>query len=222
MLLRLPGALPPATVARWRAALAGQPGGSLKLADALPLAEVLQALMPVTQRKPLKPLTVALRQHLGTAWQLVVSQCWVRRAQPTHQWHQDGALHFGFAAPRLGPATPPADALLPMFTCWLPLDDCGVDAPGLEWLQPSPQCLLLPAELRDEHLRGRFGASAFSHPALGAGEVLLFGGALVHRTHWLPTMTRPRTSIELRLIAAGPPPARLALETLLPVRSAIR
>jgi ectoine hydroxylase-related dioxygenase (phytanoyl-CoA dioxygenase family) len=207
MLLRLPGALPPATLARWSGALAGQPGGSLKLADALPLAEVLQALAP------LEPLQAALRQHLGTKLQLVASQCWVRRAQPAHQWHQDGALHFDFNA---GAAS--AAALLTMLTCWIALDDCGVDAPGLQWLQPSPGRLLLPDELRDESLRGCFDASAFMQPALGAGEALLFGGALVHRTYWQPTMTRPRTSIELRFIAAGPPPARLAQETLRPIR----
>jgi hypothetical protein len=67
-------------------------------------------------------------------------------------------------------------------------------------------------------LRGCFDASAFMHPALSAGEALLFGGALLHRTHWQPTMTRQRTSIELRFIAAGPPPDRLAREKMRPIR----
>jgi ectoine hydroxylase-related dioxygenase (phytanoyl-CoA dioxygenase family) len=143
----------------------------------------------------------------------------VRRARPPHHWHQDGALHFDFATLQ-GEA--PADALLPMLTCWVPLDDCGVDAPGLEWLQPAPSSspvpLLRPAELSDAALRARFPASAFEHPALAAGDALLFDGALVHRTHALPTMTRSRTSIELRFVAGGPRPARLAAETLRPIR----
>ena len=212
MLLRLPGALSPATLGRWRNALAGQRGGSLTLVEALPLTEVLPALAT------LKPLQAGLRQHLGAEIQLVASQCWVRRAQPAHQWHQDGALHFDFTTLDTRSGKPPADSLLAMCTCWLPLDDCGVDAPGLEWVQPSPDRLLMPAELRDEHLRSSFGAAAFSSPSLGAGELLLFGGALVHRTSWRASMTRQRTSIELRFIAAGPPPARLAQEHLQPIR----
>jgi hypothetical protein len=73
VLLRLPGALPPATVAHWRAALASQPGGSLRLADALALDDVVQVL------GSLAPLRAALRQHLGAAPRLLTSQCWVRR-----------------------------------------------------------------------------------------------------------------------------------------------
>ena len=212
MLLRLSGALQPATLERWRDVLARQQGGSLKLFEALPLTEVWPALAV------LKPLRAGLRQHLGAEIQLVASQCWVRRAQPAHEWHQDGALHFDFMSLDAGSGKPPADALLRMCTCWLPLDECGVDAPGLEWLQPSPDRLLLPAELRDEHLRRSFSAAAFSSPSMGAGELLLFGGALVHRTSWRASMTRQRTSIELRFIAAGPPPARLAQESLQPIR----
>jgi ectoine hydroxylase-related dioxygenase (phytanoyl-CoA dioxygenase family) len=109
-----------------------------------------------------------------------------------------------------------------MLTCWVPLDDCGVDAPGLEWLRPAPSAapvpLLRPAELTDAALRARFAASAFEHPALAAGEAVLFDGALVHRTHALPTMTRLRTSIELRFVAGGALPPRLAAETLRPIR----
>jgi hypothetical protein len=205
-LQRLPGLLPPVAVARWRGALATRPGGSLKLAEALPLHEVLHTL---------EALPGLVAQRLGAAPRLLASQCWVRRAQPPHHWHQDGALHFDFLA-HGGP--PPPDALLTMLTCWIPLDDCGADAPGLEWLPASPARLLQPQELGNAALRARFGASASEHPALAAGEALLFDGALLHRTHWRPTMTRPRTSIELRFVAANTLPQRLARETLLPIR----
>jgi ectoine hydroxylase-related dioxygenase (phytanoyl-CoA dioxygenase family) len=202
----LPGTLPPQTVARWHAVLDRLPGASLKLATALPPDEVLQALAPLRPR---------LLRGLGAGAQLLLSQCWVRRARPPHSWHQDGALHFDFTSLQ---GEPPADALLPMLTCWMPLDDCGVDAPGLEWLQPSPPHLLVPAELTDEALQARFPASAFQQPPLAAGDALVFDGALVHRTHVRPTMTRPRTSIELRFVAGGGVPPRLAQETLRPIR----
>jgi len=190
-MLHLPALLPAATLLRWRATLDTQPGGSLKLAEALDIGEVLQAL------RPLRPL---VEQRLGAAPQVIVSQCWARRAMPAHSWHQDGALHHDFATP-----APP----LPMWTAWLPLVDCGVHAPGLEWLLPSLPRLLSPAELQQP-------LGAVQHPALGAGDLLLFDGGLLHRSHVTPAMTLPRTSIELRFIAAGPVPTRLRGETLRP------
>jgi ectoine hydroxylase-related dioxygenase (phytanoyl-CoA dioxygenase family) len=189
---RLPGLLKDATLRRWRAALATRPGGSLQLADALALAEVLN-----TVRDALLPL-------LPPAPQLVASQCWVRRATPPHSWHQDGALHHDFQTI----ATP-----LPMWTCWIPLVPCGRDAPGLEWAEPGPATLLPPRELTDAAVRARF--PHIVSPELAAGEALLFDGALLHRTSLPLAMAQPRTSIELRLVAHGAPPPRLAGETLL-------
>lgn len=189
--LHLQSLLPAATLARWLAALDRQPGGSLRLAEALDMVDVLQAL---------RPLHALLVQRLGPAPQVVVSQCWVRRAHPAHSWHQDGALHHDFAAP----AQP-----LPMWTAWLPLVDCGVDAPGLAWMLPSLPRLLSPAELQQP-------SGAVQSPPLAAGDLLLFDGGLLHRSHSTPAMTQPRTSIELRCIAAGTAPDRLRGETLRP------
>lgn len=199
MLQRLPGLLPAATAARWRAALDTQPDSPLALAVALDIAAVLQAL------QALRP---HVQERLGAAPQLIASQCWVRRAQPAHGWHQDGALHHDFIA--LGGGVP-----LPMLTAWIALTRCGVDAPGLEWRLPSLPTLLLPAELGDDAVRRRFAPDTFEHPALAAGDALLFDGGLLHRTHTTPAMTQPRTSIELRFVGAGAVPERLRRETLL-------
>ena len=198
---RLPALLPAATAARWLAALDRQPGGALKLADALDIAEVLAAL------QPLRP---AVEQQLGAAPQVVVSQCWVRRAQPPHGWHQDGALHLDFLA--LGGGTP-LPRPLTMSTAWIALTRCGVDAPGLAWVLPSLPTLLLPDALTDAQVRSRF--TQIDSAALEAGDALLFDGGLLHCTHLTAAMTQPRTSIELRFIAAGPVPERLRGETLL-------
>ncbi len=199
MLQRLPGLLPVATAARWRAALDTQPGGSQALAAVLDISALLQEL---------QALRGTVQQGLGAAPQLVVSQCWVRRAQPAHGWHQDGALHHDFIA--LGGGVP-----LPMLTAWIALTRCGVDAPGLEWRLPSLPDLLLPAELGDDAVRRRFAPESFERPALDAGDGVLFDGGLLHRTHATPAMTRPRTSIELRFVGAGVVPERLRRETLL-------
>jgi hypothetical protein len=47
------------------------------------------------------------------------------------------------------------------------------------------------------------------HAALRAGDALLFGGGLVHRTHADAAMLHDRISLELRWLPAGDWPARL-------------
>jgi len=187
MLQRWPGLLTPPLIQRWLARLDDHPAGSLKLAQVLDLDEVLQALR-------------ALRPELPARPRVLVGQYWVRRAQPPHHWHQDGALHHDFFAQ-------PAGVPLPMRTVWIPLTPCGVDAPGLAWVQPSLDRLLAPADLAHDQVLARFGEARIESPALAAGEGLLFDGGLLHRSHVLPAMTRPRTSIELRFIGDLLPPA---------------
>ena len=197
--LLLPGLLDGRTAAHWLQQLQAQPGGSLPLATALDFDAVLQAL---------RPLLPHLTARLGPAPQLVVSQCWVRRALPPHGWHQDGALHHDFLAP---PAPAPPEPL-PMWTAWIALTPCGTDAPSLAWV-PAPQPALLPvAALTDAAVRARH--PRIEHAVLAPGDALLFDGHLLHATHHTPQMHAARTSIELRCIAAGAVPARLQRETL--------
>ncbi len=199
-MLLLRGLLDVALATRWRTALAAQTAAAQRLA-AFPDWPDLRLALRVLRRP--------IEERLGAAPQRVASQCWVRRATPPHAWHQDGALHHDFLAR-------PGGTPLPMWTCWIALTDCGLDAPGLEWVAPSPRRLLAPAELSDEAVRRRFAAADFHRPALTAGDALLFDGSLLHRTHVTPSMRQQRTSVELRFIAAGAPPPRLAAETLAP------
>jgi ectoine hydroxylase-related dioxygenase (phytanoyl-CoA dioxygenase family) len=187
--------LPASACSSWLARLAG--AETPRLAQVVDLDDVLVALAP---------LRALLAARLGNALQVVASQCWVRHAAPPHHWHQDGALHVDFADP--------AASLLPMWTCWIALAACGADAPGLEWVEPSPQRLLRPPELTDGAVRAAFADRAFVTPRMAAGDALMFDGALLHRTQRLPTPSQPRTSIELRFVAGGAPPARLAHEVL--------
>src|SRR5256885_13673868 len=75
-----------------------------------------------------------LEGELGDALIFQRGESWVRRQYPAsryppmhgpHGWHQDGALGFDFLAYPQG--NYPPEALLPMATCWIALNPCGVD-----------------------------------------------------------------------------------------------
>lgn len=123
---------------------------------------------------------------------------WLRRKVPPdcqpHIWHQDGGLGVDFP-PHPG-SMPPLTRLL---TVWMPLDPCGEDAPGLEFVTRPLDTLLHFAELNDAGLRARFDAEEFWAPVLAPGDALLFGCGTLHRTHYRAGMRQPRTSIEYRL-----------------------
>jgi len=153
------------------------------------------------------------RTRLGRALALDLDQCWVRRQyapvnQPAdhapHSWHQDGALGFDF----LG-ATSTEGALLAMLTCWIALTPCGDDAPGIEFAGSDRTDLLPLAALADAEVGACHPQPDRMRPVLEAGDALVFGGGVLHHTHVAATMTRDRTSLELRFFPAGSPPPRL-------------
>jgi ectoine hydroxylase-related dioxygenase (phytanoyl-CoA dioxygenase family) len=145
-----------------------------------------------------------------------ISQSWIRRQyaprhyprlHAPHGWHQDGALGFDFLS--YPDDNYPEDAILRMVTCWIALDSCGVDAPGLELITQKQTRLLPPAELSHGWIREQFPPDQFWRPRLEPGDALLFPGDVLHRTHVTPAMTRDRTSLELRFFGAKDFPARL-------------
>ena len=153
------------------------------------------------------------RSRLGAGLACDVDQCWVRRqyapgrypgGHAPHAWHQDGALGFDFLNP--GPAD---GELLSMLTCWIALTPCGVDAPGLEFVDRRKRRLLPLSALGDEAVRAGHGESDFVQPVLQAGDALVFDGGVLHHTHVRPRMNRDRTSLELRFFAAAQIPFRL-------------
>src|SRR4051812_4182169 len=112
-----------------------------------------------------------LQANLGEALVCDLDQSWIRRqyAPPnypsfhaTHGWHQDGALAFDFQAHPDGQF--PSDALLPMVTCWIALNSCGADAPGLELVSTRLENLLPPAQLTPESVPARFAPEEFWKP----------------------------------------------------------
>jgi hypothetical protein len=158
-------------------------------------------------------------------WRLLynLDQSWVRRQyapsrypplHAPHGWHQDGGLKFDFQSYQDGDS--PRNAVLNMVTCWIALDPCGLDAPGLELITERLGGLLSPGDLQTELLRKRFTSARFWQPALDPGDALLFRGDILHRTHVIPEMTKDRTSIELRFFSAVSIPERLRADRFVP------
>ncbi len=158
-------------------------------------------------------------------WRLLcnLDQSWVRRQyapsrypplHAPHGWHQDGALKFDFQSDPDGEF--PRNATLNMVTCWIALDSCGLEAPGLELITERLGGLLSPTALRTEFLQTRFASKRFWRPTLQPGDALLFRGDILHRTHVIPEMTKDRTSIELRFFSAVSIPQRLQADRFIP------
>ena len=99
-----------------------------------------------------------------------------------------------------------------LLNIWVPLDPCGVTAPGLEVIRVyCPDLLesggdalaLIPVErvrLDESVVLQRFGREALWHPALLPGDALIFPGTTIHRSYVTAEMTERRLSVELRLV----------------------
>jgi hypothetical protein len=143
-------------------------------------------------------------EAIGVAWTCNMEQSWVRkklapgRATPSgyhlQGWHQDGALGVRFPV-EPGPVVPMTELL----TCWIPLNPCGVDSPGLEFVRRRQPALLHFTELDDSALRQRFGQQEFWAPALEFGDGLIFLNDILHRTFVRSEMGRDRLSVEYRI-----------------------
>jgi hypothetical protein len=91
-------------------------------------------------------------------------------------------------------------------TTWIPLCDCGIDAPGLELyplaldeVLPAPDGVTGPYLFCDaETVIARYGERLWA-PALSAGDALIFNHFVVHRTYIRDGMTRERQSVDVRV-----------------------
>jgi len=147
-------------------------------------------------------------QAVGPKWTCRMEQSWVRKKFPPRQvpdqryhsqnWHQDGALGVRF------PLEPgPPVRMTELVTCWIPLEACGSDSPGLEFIARPQTGLLHFTELDDALLRQRFSPQEFQAPVLELGDGLVFLNGTLHRTYARPQMRRSRLSVEYRIFPAG-------------------
>jgi hypothetical protein len=104
-----------------------------------------------------------------------------------------------------------------MIICWIALTPCGERAPGLEWVDAPQPALLRPEQLADAAVAARHQPALFRRPVMAPGDALLFGGALLHRTHLTAEMSQPRSSLELRFFRAAGPSSRLAADCCVPL-----
>jgi hypothetical protein len=149
----------------------------------------------------LEPL---LSEAMGCKWICNVEQAWLRKKFAPHlapsaryhiqDWHQDGALGVRFPI-EPGPAIPMTELL----TCWIPLNACGMDSPGLEFIRCRQAGLLHFTELNDATLGARFSAKYFWAPELALGDGLVFRNDILHRTYVRPDMQHNRLSVEYRI-----------------------
>jgi len=166
------------------------------------------------------PLRQQISSHFHGAGLVVnLDQAWFRRQyvpadypplHSPHQWHQDGALNFDFQ--NFAGKDSGQGEVLQMLTCWIALNSCGKQAPGLELLIEPISRLLGPAELKPETVRSKYPPASYWRPQMVAGEAIIFPGDTLHRTYVTPSMNQVRTSLELRFFRAAAIPGRLSCD----------
>lgn len=94
-----------------------------------------------------------------------------------------------------------------LLTCFTPLNDCGIDSPGLELVEKRVEKRLDHAAnglwefgLPEEKVAELFPGAQLRRPALRAGDVVVFDHQTLHRTHHHPGMTGTRQSMDARAI----------------------
>ena len=168
----------------------------------LPLSDITAAGQPATELLDCPAIRALAEAHLGEEPRLDPNS-YVRALIPGPHiqalpFHQDQSI-----------------LRTPLLNVWIPLAECGVHAPGLEVVVTDKSDLLAVAGLPDHDLpveRARidehlvvetFGPGALWRPSLRPGDVLVFAGTTVHRSHVTPAMSEPRLSVEMRLVAGA-------------------
>ncbi|MFC5860866.1 phytanoyl-CoA dioxygenase family protein [Acidicapsa dinghuensis] len=168
-----------------------------------------ELIAPVTSPEP----AALFSKALGGDWDCRLEHSWLRKKfapgdspdgrNVSQGWHQDGGLGVHFPEPAgsydergYWISTAPMTELV---TCWIPLDACGVDAPGLEFVRGPQPGLLHFTELADGDLRQRFDMARFWAPEMEPGDAVVFQNSVLHRTQMAVGMTQDRVSVEYRV-----------------------
>lgn len=140
------------------------------------------------------PVKACVEAYFGQPIGLSLNSSSVRLSEVSNDvrrvFHQDGSFLGG------------ADT--ETINCWIALDECGVEAPGLE-VFPQRLNELLPVggpgavtswEIAESDAYGRMGADKAWFPTFKAGDAFIFDHLHVHRTHLTESMTRDRFAAE--------------------------
>lgn len=140
------------------------------------------------------PIKACVEDYFGQPIGLSLNASSIRLSETSSDvrrvFHQDGSFLGGVDTETIN--------------CWVALDDCGVDAPGLE-VFPQRIDDLLPAgepgavtgwEVAESAAYARMGADKAWFPTFKAGDAFLFDHLHLHRTHLTPAMTRNRFAAE--------------------------
>jgi ectoine hydroxylase-related dioxygenase (phytanoyl-CoA dioxygenase family) len=94
----------------------------------------------------------------------------------------------------------PTDNMPLSVTIWMPLVDCGVDAPGLSVVTGSREPIVMgqPREGWPLYIWRRYGFNSVWSPQMNAGDLLVFTSRTIHGSYITKRMTKPRYSIEIR------------------------
>jgi hypothetical protein len=145
----------------------------------------------------------AFETLFGTSVCFPLLKCIFRYQRPDYvgsylPYHQDGAKDT-----------------IRIVNCWIALDDCGDEAPGVEVinapLTESQEELFIYQTLdpdkpeieqlwreKEALIAARFGHLGTTRPVFRAGDAIMFDHKAMHRTYFAAGMTRSRMSIEIR------------------------
>jgi hypothetical protein len=158
----------------------------------LVLGLVLRSALPRVYRFLYGEPTVCFYAHCAVRYQRADIR------EQSYFFHQDGSYQSRDIRSHTG------------LTTWIPLVDCGVDAPGLE-LYPHAldEVLPVPSGTKGPYLfcdektvLERFGDRLWA-PSMRVGDVLIFDHTVVHRTHITTDMRRERQSADFRIFPAS-------------------
>lgn len=117
-------------------------------------------------------------------------------ADSKFEWHQDGQF--------LGDD-------LRVLNTWIPLTDCGTDAPGLAVVPRRLDSILATGgdgqafdwTVTPDNVAEFTGGAPVLYPEFAAGDALLFDDWMLHATGTLPGMTKPRYGVEAWFFAGS-------------------
>lgn len=94
-----------------------------------------------------------------------------------------------------------------LMTCWVPLNDCGINAPSISIIAENTAVKFEHAAqgawesgIPEEKLQSLLAKAPIVDIECAAGDLVLFGELTLHRTFFRPTMNCPRFSMDARAV----------------------